>query len=231
MGEDGLREHQKRERRKAILAAARALLSRKADEDVSNDELATRAGVTPPTLYNLVGSRMALLTAIMNEEMSSLHADLRARSAKPPLAALEEALEQVVARFCADAPVFRQIVRRINGLELAARPPFDPHPLDVLGDAVARASRKRLFVRGLAPEQIARQIFLSFAGAAADWSVGWMTNEQFRAEALHGLHTTLAAACVEKQRERSLAALRKLGRSLRESEARNPRPKGRRAAR
>jgi len=223
-GSAGLREIQKERRRRAIVDAAFELLSERDESDVSNADIAARAGVTAPTIYNLVGNRMDVLMAIMADLMHVLHDRLAELGGGPPLVATEEALAVIVRLFVADEAVYRQIVRRINGLEIGLRPAFAPHPLDILDRAMADAAKQGCFLRGIQPDQVARQIFLSFAGASADWSVGWMTGDQFHAEVMHGLHTTFAAVCRDDIRADSLKQLRKIGKRLRGLENHNPRP-------
>jgi AcrR family transcriptional regulator len=60
-----LHEHNKAERRARILQAARRLIARRGYSRLNMRDLAEEARVSVPTVYNLIGSKQALLTALL----------------------------------------------------------------------------------------------------------------------------------------------------------------------
>src|SRR5215468_1746325 len=68
----GLLEEQKNERKSRILAAARKLIADRGYEALSMRTLARASRVSVPTLYNLFGSKHAILAAEMQETFANV---------------------------------------------------------------------------------------------------------------------------------------------------------------
>src|SRR5262245_4522181 len=68
----GLLQEQKNERRERIVRAARKLIAEQGYEGLSMRELARAAGLSVPTLYNLIGSKHQILAL----EMQSTFAEI-----------------------------------------------------------------------------------------------------------------------------------------------------------
>src|SRR5438067_863531 len=77
----GLHEENKAERRGRIVAAARCLIAEHGYEGLNMRALADAARVSVPTLYNLFGSKHAILAAEMQDAFGSIAAafDLKKR--------------------------------------------------------------------------------------------------------------------------------------------------------
>ena len=68
-----------------------------------------------------------------------------------------------------------------------------------------RAALAKGFLRTDAdPVALGRQVFLSYNGAFFAWAAGQLTDEGFRAAALHGLWTALLASAADDHREEFL---------------------------
>ena len=61
---------------------------------------------------------------------------------------------------------------------------------------------------------LARQIFLSYTGAAMLWSAGRLDDAGFLTAARHGLFTVLAAAATDDHREQFIDRMRPLSKTL-----------------
>src|ERR1700720_4657236 len=68
----GRREHQKQDRERRIIAAARRLFDRKGYANTAVEEIADRAGVAVGTLYNYFPSKDELLLTILRRETDAL---------------------------------------------------------------------------------------------------------------------------------------------------------------
>jgi AcrR family transcriptional regulator len=66
-----LRERNKSQRRGAIVEAARRLMHDSGNTGFSIRSLAEQAGVSLATLYNLFGSKQAILVALLNADFES----------------------------------------------------------------------------------------------------------------------------------------------------------------
>ncbi|RYD98665.1 MAG: TetR/AcrR family transcriptional regulator [Sphingomonadales bacterium] len=76
----------KLKRQRAILDAAREIMAQTGEAGLTMFALATRAGVSPATPYNLFGSKQAILQAVYEEDMREFHAGFDERASSDPLA-------------------------------------------------------------------------------------------------------------------------------------------------
>ena len=72
-------------RRERILQAARGLIGSLGFSGLTLRELAEAAGVTVPTIYNLIGNKDQLLRELNEEMMSHLESRLASRPSEPAL--------------------------------------------------------------------------------------------------------------------------------------------------
>jgi len=125
----GLREKQRRQREAAILEAAFQLITEKGYESMTMDDLAERAGISKPTLYNHFESKVAIaVRALVTLNERTIEAIQAIDPGLPPVDRLVRVIEWMVqVRF---SPTPAALVR--------ARPALDParsHPAYVAAAA------------------------------------------------------------------------------------------------
>ncbi|MFM7744614.1 MAG: TetR/AcrR family transcriptional regulator [Actinomycetota bacterium] len=200
-GVPGRHDANKARRRTAILDGTLTLLRETPIEKVSIEAIAAEAGVVPATVYNLIGSRDHLLLACVDRVIDTLIDDLaRIPLNDDPIGAALRIVEGSCDAFIVDAVAFRQIVGAVNGISRAGRSlAVDPARLQM---AAMRAALESGLLRGDAdPVAMGRQVFLSYNGALFAWAACQLTDEGFRAAALHGLWTVLVANAADEHRE------------------------------
>jgi AcrR family transcriptional regulator len=99
------------DRRRHIVSVAQALLRDRGDGGFSMTELAARAGVSPATPYNLVGSKGDLLRLVIKAEFQSFIDKLSALDRSGPLRTLLDATTLVVSHYEADRDFYRALYR------------------------------------------------------------------------------------------------------------------------
>lgn len=105
----GLRERGKRRRTERILDAGLELLRENPDEGLTLERIAARAEVAPMTVFNLIGNRDQLWSAMADRALEGL--DVRSISADDPQERAHRIVDAVVRILCADAAVFRALLR------------------------------------------------------------------------------------------------------------------------
>jgi len=107
-GPGGKREAGKAERRRKIIHAARDLIRETGNAGLSMRALASRAGVSLATPYNLFGSKRAIVLAVLDDvrEFQDRFANLRSAD---PLERLFSAVDMAVEFYVADPPFYRTL--------------------------------------------------------------------------------------------------------------------------
>jgi AcrR family transcriptional regulator len=113
-----LSEARREDRRRRIVAAAQSLLRDRYDASFSMAELARRAGVSPATPYNLVGSKAGVLQLVVEEEYRGFIAKLPPGQPKGALQALLAATALVVTHYVSDRKFYRTLYYVIYGSHL-----------------------------------------------------------------------------------------------------------------
>ena len=208
----GVRDLNQSKRRDAILDAAVALLSERANDEVSTEEIAALAGVAPATVYNLVGTRDEVVTALVARVLSRLADSIADLDPGDPIAAAQLVVDQTVAAFVANSNAFRQVIAMAQ--RSAANHSFGVDPSEFQVAAMRRAQQLGIIRDDLDAAAIGRQVFLSYTGAMTLWSAGRLDDAGFGTAARHGLVTALAAAATDAHRQRFLDELRDVGADL-----------------
>jgi len=208
----GKRDQNKAKRRDAILDALISELNKKNSADVTNEDIAALAGVSPATVYNLVGTREDLMMAAINRDLDALDRSLAEHAELDPLETAVLTVELAVESMTANSAAFRQIIpiaRRVAGPGTLNR-----DPSSFLVQAMRRAQAAGLIRSEIDASGLGRQIYLSYAGAVSLWSAGRIDDDGFRTASLHGLYTALAAAATEQYQPEFVESFVRLSKEL-----------------
>jgi AcrR family transcriptional regulator len=207
-----VRDLNKAKRRDAILDAAIRLLDERASDEVSTEEIAALAGVAPATVYNLIGTRDDVATALVARVLTRLAASIAALDPDDPIAAAQLVVDQTVGAFVADSHAFRQVIALAQRSAVKRSLGIDPSDFQVV--AMQRAQQQGIIRSDVDAAALGRQIFLSYTGAMTLWSAGRLDDAGFATAARHGLCTALAANATDDHRPRFLDELRTFGAAL-----------------
>lgn len=209
----GLRELNKSRRRKQILDATRQLLRRLPADEVSVETIAELAQVAPATVYNLLGPRDAIWTALIDDVLDGLDEELERLPDNDPIARAHAVITISVKLFAADPKVHREALLHRHALP-RGHSASHHNPVALQIEAMRDAIGANTLESTLTPEQLGQQVFASYNGALYFWINERISASEFERLALHGLYSVLAAAATEKTRPHFLQELQTLGRSL-----------------
>ncbi|MEY3558404.1 MAG: hypothetical protein RL374_1110 [Actinomycetota bacterium] len=209
---EGPRDLNKAKRRDAILDAAVILLDTRDSKDITTEEIATLAGVSAATVYNLVGTRNELMYQLVSRILTDLAESLQALNPDNPIAAAQLIIDHTVRAFVSNPNAYRQVVAVTQRAAAAHPTPVDPSSFQVV--AMRQAQSMGIIRNDIDASGLARQIFLSYTGAAMQWSAGRLDDAGLLTAARHGLFTVLAAAATDDHRQEFIDRMRPLGKTL-----------------
>ncbi|HBM88451.1 MAG TPA: TetR/AcrR family transcriptional regulator [Rhodobiaceae bacterium] len=195
-------------RREAILREARSLIANEGFEALKIRDLAARAGLTVPTIYNLIGGKNEILGVIIND----LVAELRIIQDQASREGVEESfaaqIDDLKDHFATDEAFFRAafIAGDRSGLfEQSSDKGIFAHFVQQPIEACARAVKEGLLRGQIPPEVLGPQIYGCYRLARQDWANGYFDLTEFRNQALTGVFLCLASDAEPAFRERLLA--------------------------
>jgi|LakMenEpi03Aug12_release.lakeMendotaPanAssembly.Ray.scaffolds.fasta_scaffold168918_1 AcrR family transcriptional regulator len=209
---EGPRDLNKTKRRDAILDAAVILLGTRDSNDITTEEIAALAGVSAATVYNLVGTRNELMYQLVSRILTDLAESLKALDPGDPIAEAQLIIEHTVRAFVSNPNAYRQVVAVTQRAAAAHPTPVEPASFQVV--AMRQAQSMGIIRKDIDASGLARQIFLSYTGAAMLWSAGRIDDAGFLTAARHGLFTALAAAATDDHREQFIDRMRPLSKTL-----------------
>ena len=200
-------------RRSNILYHARNVIAHEGFEALKVRDLADRAGLTVPTIYNLIGSKSDLLKCIIEELVEQL-LEAQARIVIDDAEHIFEAqIDELVKLFATDEDYYRAafIAGDRSGLfEQESTSGIFARSVQYPVNACKLAKDKRLLRGNLCPEQLGRQIYGCYRLARQDWTNGYFNLPTFRKQALTGVFLSLAADASPAFRERLVLRIQSL---------------------
>jgi AcrR family transcriptional regulator len=168
---------------------------------LSMRRLAERAEVSVATLYNLHGSRDAILRALIEtgiEEVREHLAAVRGRTALARMRRLVDAFGDLVA---GREEEYRSLFRVALADELKPLAvPSARRAIYVLRDRQREAVAEGTIVEALAEDLVATQIFELWLSALREWAQGLIETDQLRCRGHYSLAIGLLAVCADSQR-------------------------------
>jgi AcrR family transcriptional regulator len=201
-GMSGRRETKKALRRTAILDAALSLLNRYPGDEMTIEQIATKANVSHATVFNLVGTRQELMYALLERQMVSQSDLLRARIDDllvDPIQGAIDVVECSVDALTAESRAFKQIIAEIAG---GAMPLDKTAQVQLVTRCLSDAQAAGLLDPAYNPVGLSRRVFAAFAIAVMSWVSDLIDDAGFKLAARHGLFTVFAAVAADQHRDR-----------------------------
>ena len=181
----GRRERAKQEKRKRIVAAARALFAEKGFDATTTQEVAERADVGAGTVFRYAKVKDDLLILVFREEMGEV-ADTAYEtrpSAKPLLAQLLHFFDAMASHHAKDEHTARLLLRHLGfAANEACRAEVGELMHGIyshLADMVSEAQARGELDPRMAPYTLGRNLFSIYYGLMIEWIGGYTTRKQY----------------------------------------------------
>ncbi len=206
----GQRERAKDGRRRRIVQAAHDLLRREDIGSISGKTIAAHAGVSLSTVYNLFGSKDAVLEAVYADDLAAYEDKVAACASSDALERLFDAVEVAMDLYRSDADFYRAAMwRRAPGepLDAAMR-----QPRGHFWQGLIVCVQSEGFLRDDTDSAaIARMLVYQFSGALSDWVAGTLSLDQFARDMAFGFAATLIPFATPTAKARLLKRLNHSG--------------------
>ena len=207
------REQAKEERRTRIIDAACALLREYELADISVALIAGRADVSPATVYNLFGTKAAVLLKVYDKDLETFQKQVAASRSASTLDTIFDALTIAAEFYRRDPAFYREamMVRASSADESALL-------------SIVRGSRQAFWENlvgaaiddgYLVPEADAERLGILLAhimmGSLADWIAGLISLDQLESNSRYGFAVALSTFATPRSKKQLLAQIGKQG--------------------
>ncbi len=213
------RTDNKRLRRERILKAARQILIDDGYEGLTTRGLANAAGVTVPTLYNLIGGKEDILQALISEGTERIWQRWDVPEGSTSLSIVDDWIALCLDVIREDEVALRAAAiaaDRIAGF-YSASGDYRSQPASAAARAVEMARviclalRKSGALRGvLDTDEMAEQMFVSFKDPLSDWSHGLIPLEELGRRFSRGVYMVLCADASDTTRQQLIKQLKQI---------------------
>lgn len=181
-------------------------------DGLSLRKLANAAGVTVPTIYNLIGSKEQILVELFRAWLAQIEAALDQIEEDQPLNLAETIITEATDLIARDEVFFRAAHIALNRLVETdeTRTSLDNFGLRasrMQTEAVRRAQSQGLLRGAIPAETLGRQIFFNYNEASRYWMAGRHSLAEFRNTALVGVYICFLSDATDQFRPELLRRL------------------------
>jgi AcrR family transcriptional regulator len=191
-------------RRQRILSAAAGMLAGGGVAGLTVRAVAEKAGVTVPTIYNLIGSKEQVVAALIAAALDRLDQALQALPPRRGMARAQAAVQCSADLFFAAPEQYGAVFRALQ--EIQAQPnenslgPLFTRAGEVFCQAVREAQHDNDLHGRLAPVPLGHHILHGQIETFRLWGIGALPEPVVRARAFYGLYVGLMADATKQGR-------------------------------
>ncbi len=196
------REQGAEERKQRIIDAARAIIARDGLDGLTTRGLAEAAGLTVPTLYNLIGDKDAIVSQTVERSVEAVWDRLEFDRRATPLDMANAVIDEAYQTIREDRGFQRALLNVLDrmGTSYAAHPDRDDIGARAANRSVemvvfaCREAQRRGLLRGYIPaEELGQQMFIAYRGPLRDWIEEVFEADEMLRRQRRGFYLVLAA--------------------------------------
>lgn len=190
------------ERKERIFAAAKAILARDGYESLTTRSLAKAAGLTVPTLYNLIGDKTQIVSQTLARSVEEVWARLDFDSRSTPLEMADAIIDAAYTVIHKDREYHRSLLSLMDkaGISFAAHPERNDagaraaaRCVDMAETTCAKAISMGLLRGSIPSEELGQQMFAAYRGPMRDWLEGVIDDAEMLRRQRRGFYLILAS--------------------------------------
>ena len=199
---DTLRARNMQKRRARILTEARTLLAGGGFEALNLRDLARRADVTVPTIYNLIGKKADVFLALAADVLAEIESRIEPAYGTDALSCATSVVIESTQLFGEDEAFYRSAFLAVEWLDQGGQHHHGVEGIYAWAEALIQtgidACRKDGLLRGrLSDASMSKLIIRNYRMSCRGWAFGHHGIEEFRRRAILDLYIVLAADAVE----------------------------------
>ncbi len=206
-------------RKRRIFDAARAIIAQGGLDSLTTRGLAQAAGLTVPTLYNLVGGKDEILMQMVSQNVEAIWDRLAFDHRASPLDMADAIIDEAFEVVRAEKAFHRAILPLMIDLEIVFA--ANPNRNDTGARAANRCVEMARFacqsaiesgeLRGSIPAaELGQQMFITYRGPMRDWLEGVISAAEMRRRQRRGFYLVMAADAADDFRAILLERLTRL---------------------
>ena len=183
-------------RRQKILDTAREQIASQGFEAFTISELASRSGVSIPTVHNLFGKKNDIVLELFRDLVARIDEVLSEPELTDPITSTETFIDNLLALYSADESFYRAAFlggERLGLFEHEMTDGIFKKSLEVAKRICVRAREEGYLEGNIATESLAEQLFNTQRMARHDWVSGYIDLARYRQQVLIGMLMTYAS--------------------------------------
>lgn len=182
------RDEKKEAHRKRILTAAEQMIRERGNTEFSMGDIAASAGLAVASLYNLVGTKPAILFTLLNNSIDEIiELSMHVPHIDDVCQRLIEVSQASVEVFTADPQLIKPLYRFFFSAEDPIhRPAFMDHIVEFWLLHLTPLKEQGLLPEAMQLKNLARDFQYFFSGTLGQWLQGDLNDQQFSAVVRHG---------------------------------------------
>lgn len=213
-----LRERNMQKRQERILLEARRMIAEQGYDALSTRALAKSAGVTQPTLYNLIGSKDEIVRALLIETAERIEGIIHAIDVDDLIANIDAFMETIVDVFTEDPSYYRAaLIAADRNIDLFAEdgPTERPRSIAAIAISIIKQTCEIQIANGnlrgaVGAADLSSALYASFKVHLRDWGHGAISLETFTRRVLCAHYLLFAADAKPALRRRLLEKYQRL---------------------
>ena len=200
-------------RRQRILDTARKIIAEEGFDALNVRQLAERAGISVPTIYNLIGNKSALIAQLFEDTISPFEHLQYIGDDEDPVAAPIVFFAKIVATMRENENYYRaEFLARENMREVGdqAAIAIGDRSIRIAIDACEQAQQAGLIRGQISARQLGGQIDHNFRLAYHDWAHSVISLDAFQNRVTAGTYLCLAADATVKYHPQFIEKLKSL---------------------